>query len=252
MKELYEYNNMSVTVVSTYYKIPSKQPHSFYREHLRRWFRAISVPVIFFTTPDIQYEIEEFGFSLEHVRFIHLPFNDLVAWSKWGRAFWEKQCDIDPEKYHTPELAAIWYEKKEFVKRAMSLSAADVFIWCDAGCVRNDASEHAMQTFCKRGLYPSPGKLLLQKLQHIPQREFYTYPDSCIAGSIQIGDREAWASHIINYDTILQLYDKSDISGNSDQYITLSLSNIYPNMYEYQLPPPNLYIDRWFFMLQCF
>lgn len=241
---------MSVTVVSTYYKIPSKQPHSFYQEHLRRWFRAISVPVIFFTTPDVQCEIEDFGFPLEHVQFIHLPFDELVAWSKWGRAFWEQQCSIDVEKYHTPELAALWYEKKEFVKRAMKLSAADVFIWCDAGCARDDASEYAMRMFGKRSVSIPAGKLLMQKINYIPKKEFYTFPNKCIAGAIQAGNRDAWMNHMIAYDDTMVRYIDAGICCNMDQYVLLSSSNIFPHIYELIKPPSNLSINVWFFMLQ--
>jgi hypothetical protein len=66
----------------------------------------------------------------------------------YGFGFFRDQCAVDPEKYHTPVLAAVWYEKKEFVKRAIEMvrlnRREDVvdrvpFIWCDAGCVRTDA-----------------------------------------------------------------------------------------------------------------
>ena len=111
---------MATVVVSAFFKIPSKQPYSFYREHLTRWFRSIRCPVIFFTTPDVWDDIVSMGYDMSNVI---VQYETIEQWKAWelGREFWDRQKERDVESYHTPELAAIWYEKKEFIKRATDL-----------------------------------------------------------------------------------------------------------------------------------
>lgn len=220
-------------------------------KHMHRWFRAVSAPVIFFTSADVKAELDSYGYGAKpNVRIVVMDFTELTAWSRWGRAFWERQKERDPEKYHTPELAAIWYEKKEFVRRAIELdTAASVFVWCDAGCVRDQASETAMRLFGTRGGLLDDGKLHIQHIKSIETRDFYRYPDMCIAGAILAGNRHAWQTHSAVYDEQNNRYDTAGVCANSDQYITRSCVNTTPELYALHTPPNNV-IDRWFFLLQ--
>ena len=238
---------MSLTlIVSAYYKIPSKQPHSFYVPHLQRWFRSVRAPVIFFTSADVQAEIESWGYPLTHVRFIVLPFEELNAWSL-GREFWDRQKVRDPERYHTPELGAVWYEKKEFVRRAMDLvPEASIFIWCDAGCIRNERSAAAARDFGTR-------HRIVDDLLHIqysfpaPTQSRYRFPYRCIAGALMAGTRVAWRLHTKYYDAILKQYDQDEVPAIMDQYIIKSCIDAHPEAYAHDTPPPGT--DPWFFFL---
>jgi len=120
---------MKACIVSAYYKIPSKQPHAFYFQHLLRFFQGSkNKQIIFFTTPDV---IEEFAkyLDLSHIRFICLKFSDFEAIQKFGRYFWDRQKQRDSAYFHTAELGAIWFEKKEFVLRAAEIVPdADVYV----------------------------------------------------------------------------------------------------------------------------
>ncbi len=242
---------MRSCIVSAYYKIPSKKPHTFYREHLKRWFRSITQPIVFFTTPDVQSEIEEFGYSTTHIHFVHLPFEELVAWSILGRSFWVTQCNRDAEKYHTPEVAAIWYEKKEFVRRAMELTNADVFIWCDAGCIRDKICEEVAHQFGTRCLDSlNNGCLHLQNIRTYQTKSLYTYPDIGVACAIMAGNRDAWRNHSILYDNVVQKYDDAQTSCNSDQYVTMTCTQIQPELYTLHRNTAPSSIDEWFFFIQ--
>lgn len=45
-------------------------------------------------------------------------------------------------------LAAIWFEKKEFVLKAANMHQDEsVFLWIDAGCIRNDEAERVLQRY---------------------------------------------------------------------------------------------------------
>jgi hypothetical protein len=240
-------------IVSAYFKIPSKQPHEFYMKHMHRWFRAVSAPVIFFTSADVKAELDGYGYGAKpNVRIVAMDFADLTAWSRWGRAFWERQKERDSEKYHTPELAAIWYEKKEFVRRAMELdTAASVFVWCDAGCVRDQASETAMRLFGTRtqGISLDDGRLHLQHIRNQAKKEFYRFPEYRYAGAIIAGNRIAWARHYDVFDRVVRDYDDAGISANSDQYVMQRCADLVPEIYSEHFPPKEKTVDVWFFFL---
>lgn len=232
-------------IVSAYYKIPSKASHDFYVENMKRWFRSIKSQVVFFTTDDIKHEIESWNISLDHVTFVMLTF----PWKK-GYEFWKRQKQRDIEAYHTPELGAIWYAKKEFVLHAIKLFPEErVFIWCDAGCIRNLNSELAARNgFGTRMIDDlDDGTLHLQKIRNIEMKTYYTYPDITIAGAIMAGNKTAWESHSSLYDHVLCDYDNNDICCNSDQYITQSCADRYPN--RYTMHTPMKVDDEWFFFL---
>jgi hypothetical protein len=238
---------MKTVIVSAYFIIPSKQPHTFYIQQMQRWFRSVRCPVIFFTSPEIKSEILNFGYDLSHVHFEEMEYRDMNAW-KLGDEFWLRQCDRDIEKYHTPELAAIWYEKREFVKKAFLVSDADVFIWCDAGCIRDDACERAMQSFGLRCANIDDDRIHVQSINELQYRPFYSFPDFKIASAITAGNRNAWIAYSILYDRIVQKYDEAGVSCNSDQNVTLTCIDTNNELFTLHTPS-NHDIDRWFFFL---
>lgn len=237
-----------MVIVSAYFKIPSKQPHSFYQGHLRRFFNSIRESLVFFTTADLYQEFISYGYNLSHINFQIIEFSDLVAWKKFGPDFWKRQTLRDPEKYHTPEVAAFWFEKKEFILKTMDLLPNEtIFIWCDSGCIRDNASELAAKNFGTRKDLNN-GKLHLQCISDTPVKQpFYVYPHAYIAGAIQVGNRNAWLSHSILYDSVVIEYDTATVSCNSDQYVIHSCINKQPNFYE--IHHNNTNINPWFFFL---
>jgi len=242
---------MATVVVSAYFQIPSKKPHAFYIPHLQRFFRSLKTPLVFFTTPDVEAEIRGWGFDLRTVQFIHTRIPDLTAFQTYSPSFWARQKQRDPEPYHTPELAAVWFEKKEFVLRAMTMVDAKVFIWCDAGCVRNAASEAALGIFGLRSATNlQDGRLHLQQIRPIQPKAFYQYPDVSIACAIIAGNRDAWTAHSALYNETLNEYDAFGTSGDSDQYVTLRCTDKRPLLYVLHPPPSDCPVESWFFFLQ--
>ena len=239
---------MNTVIVSAYYSIPSKKPHSEYKEYLKRWFRSIRCTVLFFTSADLLAELKALvPLTSTNIQWQTLERSDWNAWSL-GRTFWERQKARDPESYHTPELAAVWFEKKEFVARAALLTDAEVLVWCDAGCVRDDATEAAMRSF---GLRNAPflhdGTLHFQQLKQIPQKPFYTFPDARIAGAVLGGNRSAWARYIQLYDTVLREYDEAGVCANMDQYVMARVCDRFPEACT--LHEPDNSLDPWFFFV---
>jgi hypothetical protein len=238
---------MKNCIVSAYYKIPSKQPHEWYLPNLIYWFRAIKGNIIFFTTIDVVEELKYYV-DLSHVKFYILPFEELIANLK-GIEFWNRQYARDVERYHSPQLGMIWYEKRHFINKAMQLdSEADIFIWCDAGCVRNEKSFSVANKFGTRATNLNDSKIHLQQVNVFPQKDFCKFPDFCIAGAIMAGNRSAWLTFIELYEKSLDEYDEYGVSAIMDQNVihrcVLNKSEVFT------LYPQELTVDPWFKFLE--
>ena len=257
-------------IVSAYFKIPSKASHDFYLEHLQRFLSSIDGHIEFFTTPDLVELLTKMRGNLPITFHVMESIYELNAFKKFGYDFWKKQCIIDVEKYHTPEVAAIWYEKKEFVQKIINLYKinnpnldkpntdkpnidkpnTDIpIIWCDAGCVRDDNWLNIIHTFGKNTCVIPKNKLLLQTHNNIPKEKIYfQYPDTYIAASIIAGYPDTWIKCSELYDNTVFEYNKNNICCNSDQYIWASTINKNHKMFE--LVQVKECINKWFYFLE--
>ena len=238
-------------LVSAYYDIPSKAPHSFYLEHMKRFFRFLKgKPILFFCEEKTKKELEGFHLSLENVEFIILPFSQIVKDSKIPFEIWKESCIIDPEKYHTPELGFIWANKKEFIRLAAEYNKnIDWFIWIDAGCIRKDLCEGIYQSFLNRNMNLLNPGVYLQQINKIEPKEFYIYPDICIAGAIIVFHRNFIDIYIEEYNKTLINYYYNKIPLIMDQYIMASLVK-FPWLHTIKGYEFNSIYDRWFFFLE--
>jgi hypothetical protein len=239
-------------IVSAFYRIPSKRPFEDYLPWLVNWFRAVkSAPAIFFTTPDV-IEILSRITPVDHVHIVYLPFEELIAFKQWGRGFWDRQYARDAYKPHSADLGAVWYEKKEFVLRATELFKADVYIWCDAGCIRGEKEFAAAQEFGSRNAAVADGRLHMQQLRPAVKYEFYEHTEMTgkefIAGAIMAGTATAWRAFKEAYDTVLRDYDKAGYAGIMDQFIMASVADRYPDRICCWMDPVR--IDPWFKFLE--
>ena len=206
---------MKSIIVSAYYRIPSKQSHEFYVPHIKRFLSGIKNFIVFFTEIEL---VEEFTQMRGTLPIQFITNHDIFR--KRDKLFWEKQCEIDVEKYHTPELASIWFNKKEFVLRAIKIVGVNCpYIWCDSGCVRY---EQNINQFGLRDIIPSD-KLLLQSFKDIPDEEFFRYPFVGIAGAIMAGYPKVWDKMSKLYDDMVDKYTENKICCNMDQYILASI-----------------------------
>ena len=240
---------MTSCVVSAYYKIPSKCSHETYIPRLIRFFNSVkAVPVVFFTTADVVEELRN-NINTDDVTFVYLPFEDFQAFNKFGVDFWVRQKERDPQLYHTYQLGAVWYEKKEFVLRAMDIIKTDIYIWCDAGCIRDQLSEDCAKSFGTRTTYSTnDDKIHLQQINDNITNDFYQFPYKCIAGAIIVGNNRAWREYSRLYDSTLTHYDSNQVSGTSDQYIVKSCVDSRPDLFVLYPQPSS--IDNWFKFLE--
>jgi hypothetical protein len=208
-------------IVSAYFNIPSKKTHEFYQEHLRRFLGLVESPMVFFTSPDLYESLRAMRPSNFPIEFVFYDsVYEIEAMKKYGVDFWKGQCLIDTEKYHTPELSAIWYNKKEFVKRAMDMTKLDEpYIWADAGCIRYDVWKPFLPTFGRNTNIIPKDKLLLQVQNYPVNKRFFAFPDTYVAASIMAAWPETWQKLDSIYEETFNDYVKNGICVNSDQHI---------------------------------
>jgi len=242
------------TLVSAYYRIPNKQSHEFYEEHLHRFFRFFADrQIIFFCETETWAIFEKYT----NVQFVCMPFSKLPILERIPLKTWEISCKLDPEIYHTPELGAIWACKKEFLRIAAERVTSDWLIWIDAGCVRDDEWEIDCKKFTERRLHSLEPGIYLQLLNPIPDgKVVFHYPDGFIAGAIIAAHRKHIKEFCDFFNYAVGEYIKNKLSITSDQYI-MAYMTTYKSPWLHTIgfktdltEIDRLYcLDSWFFFL---
>lgn len=244
---------MSVCVVSAFYRIPSKFAVERYFQWMEPFFTKTTFSLVLFTEaellPIFQHWCEKRG---NRVVLVGLPFPQFRALQKWGPDFWIQQKRKDHEESHTPELYCMWYEKKEFVLRAMELFRADSYIWCDSGILRfPDWLE-------KMGRFPRAEKVEAGKMTLLQIAEFGEMDTSLtnfqhvnrVGGGIQAADRETWIWWSEQYDAMMNNYIATNRFCGKDQSIMASIALDSPGRVTLIKPPLDLDgYSKWFWLL---
>lgn len=243
-------------VVSAYFSFRSKQPHSFYMPHVKRFLESVTGPLVFFTSSDLLEDLKALR-PPELRAMTRFVVWDLSAWDAWkypGAAFWDRQIARDAEAYHTPELAAVWFMKHKFVLRAareMRLTEATPIVWCDAGALRDDvwrtpaaslsahAGAHVGSTTNRIWVgellapkNPKDFKASQESSPALSQTLFRQYPFVQFAGAVLAGTLCAWKRFELVYAHTLQQYDNAGVAATSDQYIMSTMAAKEPNLFK--------------------
>lgn len=241
-------------IVTAYYLISAKQPHSFYMDNIKRFFKFVTQPVLFFTSYAMSKKL--IPLAGKNITFRIIEFNKLGVFNDFPREFWERQIQRDPESYHSWELGAIWANKKYFIREASNeYPDKEWFVWMDAGSVRKESWGPFIEPFTKRNFTSEPG-VYMQVLDRLPKdKTYFRYPDQHVAGALILFHRSCIQNYINDYNTVLKEYDANNIAGTSDQYIMATLLNKYPQWtgVERGLVKQFNYVntcpDPWFFFL---
>lgn len=209
------------TVVSAYYAIPSKFPAARYIEWITPFWSQTYCPLVFFTSPELKPIFEKaFQGRPGPTRIEAVPFQELAAFHKLTPDVWTKAHAIDPERdsvQHSPELYAIWYEKKEFVSRAITLDPfkTEGFVWCDAGICRYPQWIPSLaQRFPQEERIPR-GQMLVLTIDPFKEEDAIAQSDgirgsfglrNTVGGGILASDRKGWDAWSRAYDAMLMRY----------------------------------------------
>jgi teichuronic acid biosynthesis glycosyltransferase TuaG len=223
------------TVVSCYYPLPSKHTPEMYMEWMVQFWPICPCALVFYTEPKLVPLFQEiFKDRKTLTRIIGIPFTQLNAFQKLSHSVWKDTWLHDPEKeIHSPELYAIWYEKKEFVLRTIDANPfySEKFVWCDAGICRRPEWVPLLRHFPISSRIPS-GKVLLLQIDPFKSEDLIPGPDgifgdfkgrSTVGGGIIASDTRGWQTWSRAYDAMLLRYHLSGQFIGKDQNIMASI-----------------------------
>jgi hypothetical protein len=229
------------TVVTAYYKIPSKRSSEEYLEYARNLLSKCPAHIILFTSKEFSQAFRKIRGDLPLTVFEEEFKSPVKTWA--SPIIW-KIAALKNNKRHpafknaiSPELLQLWLSKALFMQEAIARldtpSQTNVFMWCDIGCVRSNNDKLSV---CN---WPLLSKLnvidnRLRFFQRTPIPKEYNYRidyNSVIAGSNIFGNIEAWKTasndiHDIVIDNIKKYKD-----GLNDESIYLKLIMTMPEKY---------------------
>jgi hypothetical protein len=250
---------MQPTVVSAYYPIKSKFGVDKYLEWMKGFWPKTRHPLVFFTDPAIVPQIKDMLKARPGpTEVVGLPFRELAAFTKIPASIWETTQRIDPEKCHSPELYAIWYEKKEFVLRAIAINpfGSEHFVWCDAGICRYPEWVEHLGAFPRREMVPE-GRMLVLRINPFSSAD----PDAhgirgnfesvtTVGGGILAADIKGWQEWSRAYDEMFVRYIHAGRFVGKDQNIMASMILERPDSVFLIDPSPAMNsMQRWFYLL---
>jgi hypothetical protein len=163
------------TVVSAYYPLQkSKYTVDHYNTWLKLFLTNCEAHLVFFTNAETAPFIESCRSNFqEKTKIIILEKSEWVSNTQFSAEFWDNQHAIDRESnIHSPELYKVWFEKKEFVKRAIALNPWNHtdFVWCDAGICRSESFAKLIKQFPVASRIPTD-KILLCNVGEYTERD---------------------------------------------------------------------------------
>ena len=223
------------TVVSAYYEMPSKHSIEQYKIWIRAFLEAIPCYLVFFTEEPYKEFIEDCRRDYKDRTTIIILERSKWKANSFGEVFWEKQFEKCEEKplHKSSELLKVWYEKKEFVKRAIELNPFnhEDFVWTDAGFL---GRRPEIINLIKE--YPNTNRIPINKILMLNYWPF-TLKDNTeiygiigggsgkprIQGAIIAAHKDIWFKYDILYDSMIQKYIKADLYIGMDQSVMASI-----------------------------
>lgn len=242
---------MSVTLVTCYYKIPSKHQHSLYHNWIANLLENINSNIIIFTSSQLVSYLKQFRRNNSNIVIIEKELKDMPINKKYFNNFWENQENIDTQKKckRTKYCFQIWNSKFDFLKLAIKLNPfkSDKFVWNDIGSMRDVLFCNKLKNYPKYENI-SNNKLdlmLLEDYDDINQTFFEN--EKHISGSIFGGNKDVILELHKLYYEYFDLYVKHNKFIGCDQQI---LSTLYLKNKEKIniVTTDNNVIDKWFYL----
>lgn len=252
------------TIVSAYYRFPSKHSSAEYDEWARRFLGSVETPMVLFCDDETEPILREMR-GVRPALFVLMPLAE-AEMSKV--ADWDAEHARDPEaSIHTKSLYVMWNEKAAYVQRAMALNPyrSTAFAWCDIGCFRSDLNLARLRKWPEGprldGL--DPERLTLLNIQPFEPGDEAIDPVTrlppCfdmklrVGGTIMIGHRRAWDRWIPLYYAVLQRYLNAKFFAGKDQNVMASLVMLRPDLVTLVAPSraPE-HGDPWFYLQPYF
>lgn len=170
-------------VVTAYYPIAKcKHSQDQYFKWIDIFFKSVNCDIICFCPSEVADKLN--SLKTHRTTLITRDFNSFDMMSDSQMNVWKEFNKIDPEnRYHSPELYAVWATKQEFVRTAINLVNRDVYIWCDIGCFRT----------LRNGSFQNIKKFI------VPNKITCLSILDTIGGGVLAGDKSAWINFSNQY-----------------------------------------------------
>jgi hypothetical protein len=247
-------NLSSVTVVSCYYKVPSKHPHEQYNLWINNLLKSIEGNMIIYTSTDLVNYLEKICLKNKslNVKIKVIELEELEIKRKYPD-IWDIQYSLDPQnKIRTKECYIIWNSKLHFIKDAIQINPfnSNKFIWMDIGCVRDDISRYLLKNF------PIYGNISCQKVDislinpfsNKDLQKIYFFNEIHLSGAIFGGTKQ---NLLLLHDLFYSIFDnyiKENKFVGCDQQI-LSSCYVYNKELFNLLTNKNSNFNDWFYLL---
>lgn len=247
------------TVVSAYYLLKSRKKIIFKQDFftwVENFLSNIDCNLVFFCEEDLLEKFTEYRKKYLHkTKFIILRRENWIAYTRYGKSFWNIQHSIDDQiSIHCPDIYCVWYEKKEFVLRAIDINPfkTEKFIWCDAGAFRSKEEMSKLINFSydSEKLIPDD-KIVLLLLKSFSEEEkensIIKANKNRIGGGVQAASIKTWRVWSAIYDNMMNTYISNNKFVGIDQTVMMSIAIENPNLV--QLIPAYHDIPDYYFTL---
>ncbi len=241
------------TVVSAFYPIRSKFPTDQYIEWSKEFLR-LEAPIVLWTEPHLASLFRSMRTNGRPLQIVETPFASLPAWVLYSDQ-WKKQHALDHERYHSPELYAIWAQKAWCVEEVVRQNpfGTSHFFWCDIGAFREPMTE-AMRLHFPRFPQTTQGILMCSVAPLHPndwKRKNGILGDflymNRIVGGLWGGSAAACLRWRSAYEAQLAQYFAANQFAGKDQSVMLSAYLEDPTL-ACIIKPTTTEGDHWFFL----
>lgn len=143
---------MNTTLVTCYYKIKSKRPHSDYLKYIDNLLGNLndSINMVIYTSSDLVNIFTKYVKNKSRIIIITKEFEDIPLYKKYI-GIWDSQYTKDNQKNtgRTYKCYVLWNSKINFVTETIGLNPfnSSYFIWIDIGCVRDNQYKRLVSNF---------------------------------------------------------------------------------------------------------
>ena len=248
-------------MVSAYYEMKSKYTKDDYKKWIRLFLQTIRAPIVFFTEAHLVPFIQECRED-RPIRILVYPREDWLSTKRFPPSVWETLHTRDSEKnIHSPELYKVWYEKNEFVRRAIELNpfGHTDFVWTDAGILRSEGLAALVSDFPVASRIPIDRILVLNIMPFVERDNRSVEIDGQkfigggegkprIGGGVLAASATIWTTYIEKYHSLIERFSKTTLFWGKDQTIMKTIYLENKNLFSFIQVHPSA-PEPWFYSL---
>lgn len=242
--------DQSVTVVTCYYKVPSKHSHDLYHEWIKMFFKSVSGNLVVYTSQDLVEYLKKMSGHKKNIVIVPKELSQLFICKKYPN-IWNHQYDIDPEKHvRTKECYMIWNSKISLLKDAAEANFFnnDKFVWTDIGSFRDS---NVLSRVSRYPLYEhiSSDKIDIAIVNPFNKKDYFNkrhfFNEIHLSGAVFGGGIKAILKfHDLFYECFDE-YIQNDWFIGCDQQLYSTLCMFNPDLFNLVIPKRNGF-NPWF------